>query len=222
MYKKYELLENDTILKGKTILYRIKALRNFNDVHKGDLGGYIESENNLSQFNDCWIYNASCQVFGNALICDNAKIQDGAKISGQATIGGNAIIKGLACIFGDTFILGNTVADGIVRISGETIIRGNTHIGKFTRLTDTVTLKDAVIQDYYDCLCLSGIRKSFFPIAFYRTKKGINVYEGGVTFTLPEFQQRVSTNSTQEYTLEECNLMLDLVKLHFNLFSSKD
>lgn len=58
---KYELLKDDTkIMSGRT-LYRIKALRDFGDVTKGDLGGYIESENNLSHYGNAW-------VCGNAVI----------------------------------------------------------------------------------------------------------------------------------------------------------
>ena len=46
MNKKYELLENDTIEIGlksyEHTLYRIRSLRDFGDVEKGQLGGYIE------------------------------------------------------------------------------------------------------------------------------------------------------------------------------------
>ena len=56
MEKKYRLLKNDTItVDGKT-LYRIEALRDFADVKKGDKGGYIESEDNLST------YSSFCRI----------------------------------------------------------------------------------------------------------------------------------------------------------------
>ena len=66
MEKKYELIPSD-----KEGLYRIKALRDFNDVKKGDIGGYVESEKNLSQLGDCWIYD-NARVHNNAQVCDNA------------------------------------------------------------------------------------------------------------------------------------------------------
>jgi hypothetical protein len=37
--------------------YRLKALKNFLDVKRGDLGGYVEGYYNLSQSGDCWIYD---------------------------------------------------------------------------------------------------------------------------------------------------------------------
>ena len=48
MNKKYELTD-ETINHYGVVLHRIKALRSFGDVKAGDLGGFIESEDNLSQ-----------------------------------------------------------------------------------------------------------------------------------------------------------------------------
>lgn len=62
--KKYELTEDTIQFCGKT-LYRIKALRDFGDVEAGDLGGYIENENNLSQEDNAWV-SGNAQVSGNA------------------------------------------------------------------------------------------------------------------------------------------------------------
>jgi len=45
---KYTLLENDTIEVNGLKLYRIKAKKSFGNVTKGDLGGFIENDSNLS------------------------------------------------------------------------------------------------------------------------------------------------------------------------------
>lgn len=47
MEKKYILTDETIKVNGKT-LYRIKALREFSNVKAGDLGGFVESESNLS------------------------------------------------------------------------------------------------------------------------------------------------------------------------------
>ena len=47
---KYELTDNK-----KNGLTQIRALRDFGAVKAGDLGGWIESEKNLSQGGDCWV-----------------------------------------------------------------------------------------------------------------------------------------------------------------------
>lgn len=53
MEKKYKLLENDTITVDGRTLYRIEALKDFADVRKGDKGGYVEGEKNLSHEDGC-------------------------------------------------------------------------------------------------------------------------------------------------------------------------
>ncbi|MEY8435077.1 hypothetical protein AALA56_04460 [Streptococcus hyointestinalis] len=84
--KKYELLKDDTkIMSGRT-LYRIKALRDFSDVEKGDLGGYIESENNLSHFGNAWVCD-------NAWVCYNARVYGNASVWGNAEFCGDARVK---------------------------------------------------------------------------------------------------------------------------------
>ena len=70
--KKYELTDETIEVNGK-ILHRIKSLKDFNNVKKGDLGGCVENEGNLSQKGNCWIY-------------DNAIVYDNAYVSGDACI----------------------------------------------------------------------------------------------------------------------------------------
>lgn len=43
MSKKYELTNESKVVNGCTV-YRIKALKDFSDVEKGNIGGYIQSE----------------------------------------------------------------------------------------------------------------------------------------------------------------------------------
>ncbi|ADR52491.1 hypothetical protein CKC_03710 [Candidatus Liberibacter solanacearum CLso-ZC1] len=58
MAKKFELTDETQEHNGVT-LHRIKALRDINNVgfnvKKGDLGGWVRSEFNLSHDGDCWI-----------------------------------------------------------------------------------------------------------------------------------------------------------------------
>lgn len=75
--KKYRLTDEKIIVGCKT-LYRIQALKDFECVKKGDLGGYIESEKNLS-------HDGDARVYDNALVCDNADIKNKSDI---CSIGG--------------------------------------------------------------------------------------------------------------------------------------
>ena len=80
MEKKYKLLENDTITVNGRTLYRIEALRDFADVEKGDKGGYVESEDNLSHVGNCWV-SGDAWVYGSAEVCGNAVVYGNARIS---------------------------------------------------------------------------------------------------------------------------------------------
>lgn len=44
--KKYKLTDETKVYNGKT-LYRIQALKDFDFIHKGEVGGFVESEKNL-------------------------------------------------------------------------------------------------------------------------------------------------------------------------------
>lgn len=66
MNKKFELLLDDTITIFGIKLFRIKALISFGNVEEGEIGGYVEKEDNLSSSGDAWVYgNADYIVFKN-------------------------------------------------------------------------------------------------------------------------------------------------------------
>lgn len=68
--KKYELTTNTIVHMGRT-LYQIKALMNFGIIRAGELGGYIESEKNLSQEGNAWV-GGDTTVSGNTRVSRNA------------------------------------------------------------------------------------------------------------------------------------------------------
>ena len=86
--KKFELTADRIEEKGVT-LHRIKALIDFGDVKAGELGGYVEKEENLSQYGNAWVYRHA-KVFGNAYIYGNAWVYDDAHIYGNAEVYSNA------------------------------------------------------------------------------------------------------------------------------------
>lgn len=64
MIKKYKFTDEVKIVAGVT-LRRIIALTNFCDVEKGDLGGWIEKEENLTQDGNAWV-SGDAEVYGYA------------------------------------------------------------------------------------------------------------------------------------------------------------
>ena len=115
--KKYELVETDKRTPFGKPLFQVVALRDFGFVKKGDKGGYIESETNLSHEGNCWV-SGNAQIFGNAKISDNAQIFDNAKISDNAQIFGNAKISDNAQIFGKAWVFDDAEVFDNARIFG--------------------------------------------------------------------------------------------------------
>ena len=76
--KKFELTNDTKIVFGKK-LFRIKALVSFGNVKAGELGGYVEKEENLSHDGNAWVY-------GNARVCGNARVYDNARVYGLSLI----------------------------------------------------------------------------------------------------------------------------------------
>ena len=117
MGMKYKLTEESINYFGKT-LYRIESLKDFSNVKKGDKGGYVQSEENLSQEGNCWIYD-NAKIFDSAVVYGNAKVFGNAQVFGNATVYGNALVYGNAKVFDDA-----KVYDG-AKVYGDAIVSNN-------------------------------------------------------------------------------------------------
>ncbi|WP_244591441.1 hypothetical protein [Bartonella bovis] len=108
--KKYELSEEGTLFIRYDsnglyycILHQIKALKDFGDVKAGDLGGYVEKEDNLSHEGDCWV-DDEARVYKNAKVYGNAYVYGDALVHGNARVHGDARVYKNAQIFGNADI----------------------------------------------------------------------------------------------------------------------
>lgn len=104
MIKKKYKLTDETIKVDGTTLYRIRALKDFDEVKEGDLGGFVESEWNLSHDDNCWVGGNAC-IYQNAYISENAKVYDDAEVYNNAKVRGNAIVAGETEFYGSDAIL---------------------------------------------------------------------------------------------------------------------
>ena len=84
--RKYEFTGETKAFLNKT-LHRIRAIVDFGTVHAGDVGGWIEKEENLNQCGDAWIYG-NAKVYGNACVYDNACVYGDTWVYGDAEVYG--------------------------------------------------------------------------------------------------------------------------------------
>ena len=118
--KKYELTD-ETLNYNGYILHRIKAVRDFGLVRAGDLGGWIEKEDNLSHEGNCWVYDEA-KVYRNAVVKDNAKVF------------GDAVVYDNAQVFDDAQVFGYTEVCDNVKVYGDAKVYGFTEVSDYAQI----------------------------------------------------------------------------------------
>ena len=185
--KKYELIkESKTIFEGIEI-YRIRALKDFSDVRTGDIGGWVCSEDNLSQNGNCWIYdNAKClddaRVYYNAKMYDNAIMYDDAIMYDNSRMFNNTIMYNNSRIFNNAKMYDNAMMYNNTRMFSNAIMGDNAImyddaiIGDNAKMFDNSRMyDDAIMYDNAilnkDKLLYGSINKSYKKIFQYHCEK---------------------------------------------------
>jgi len=155
MTKKYELTDNVITLNNGTVVKQIKALINIgDDVEAGDLGGYVESEDNLSHEGLAWVYDAAvvfdnAKVSGDARIYDNAQVFDDVCIFDEAWVSGNACVYNSAEVFGDAHVYNEAQVCGRAKVCGKAHVYGKAKVFDDARVYDDAKVfGDAEVNDY--------------------------------------------------------------------------
>ena len=80
--KKFEFTGETKVVQllfRKATLHRIRAVVEFGLVKVGDLGGWIEKEENLSHDEKAWVWG-NAKVWGDAKVCGNAEVWGNAEV----------------------------------------------------------------------------------------------------------------------------------------------
>lgn len=111
-------------------LRRIRALVDIeNVVKKGELGGWIESEKNLSHEGNCWV-GEGCHVCGKAKVYENARVMGksfvllGSKVFGDAYVGTCSYVANDSKVYGSASVTGGSVVINRVEVYGNATIAG--------------------------------------------------------------------------------------------------
>lgn len=213
--KKYELTDETwTTVDGRT-LHRIRAVLNVGDVTKGDLGGFIETEKNLSQDGYCWVYGDAqvydnARVYGNAQIYGNAEIFGNAQVYDNAQVFGNAQVYGYAKIFDDARVFEDARVSDAAQVYSYAIVYGSARYGCARVHGSAQVHGDARISGNAQVVCTTdwltvgpiGSRNGM--TTFFRCTDGkIRVTCGCFYGDLDEFAKKVTqTHGNSKYALE--------------------
>lgn len=145
--KKYRLTTESLVLFLGKKLYRIESLKDFGDIRKGEKGGFVESEDNLSQEGYCWISD-NAMVYDDAKVSENALVCDNARVLKRASVYGNAVVRGKVCVGNDAQVYDNSIVynNAIVfnnaRVYGNAQVYGNAHICGNSKVYDNACVSD--------------------------------------------------------------------------------
>jgi len=205
--KKYELTAEFIEKWGKK-LFRIKALISFGSVEVGELGGYVEKEDNLAQDGNAWVY-------GNARVCGDAEVYGNARVCGDAEVYGNAEVYGDARVCGDAEVYGNAWVYGNARVCGDAEVYGNARVyGNAEVYGNARVCGDAEVYGNADYLLIGRIGSRFSFTTFFKNKdKGITVSCGCFLGTIAEFRAKVSDTHGNNKHAKIYNLAADMAEL---------
>ena len=196
--KKFELTTEYITLNGIK-LFRIKALVQVGDVEAGELGGYVEREENLSHNGNAWVYG-NAEVYGDARVYGDAEVYGNARVCGDARVYGDAEVCGNARVCGDAEVYGNARVCGDARVYGNAEVYG-----------------DARVYGDTDFTYIHGFGSVNRTTTFYRTKNGgIGVKCGCFSGTLDEFRQKVKTTHKDGKYAKEYLIIADLMEMHLD------
>ena len=217
--KKYEITSNTKEFAGRK-LFQIRALKDFGDVKAGDLGGYIEKEENLSQDGIAWVFDNACvydnaRVLCNACVCGNAYVYDNAQIYDDARIYDNVCVYGNAYVYGDAKVFGNAYVCDNAEVSDNARVLGNAQV------YDTTWIHcDAQISSNADYICFKGFGSVNRNTTMFKTKNGdIYVCCGCFKGSLKEFEEKVKETHGNTKYAKEYLVCIEAAKIHFQIES---
>ena len=147
--KKFELTDEFITNAFGNKLFRIKALVDFGTIKAGELGGFVEKGENLS--ND-----------GNAWVSDNAQVSDNARVYGDARVSDNARVYGDAWVSDNAWVYDNAWVSGNAQVSGDADYAVVTGFGHCFRATTFFRCKDKILR--VQCGCFYGDLAQFREI----------------------------------------------------------
>lgn len=238
--KKYELVLDDTIqVETGATLYRIRACKDFGMIKKGELGGYIEKEANLSQGGNAWIFDTACvyenarvsdnaklshnaHVYGTACVADNVRVSHNARIYGNARVMDNANVSVEARIYGDAYVYGSAKVYGSARIYGNANVRDNTRIGDEAKVYGSAQVCGnglfegcGKIKKDKHYFIANSVGSEDGVLTAFASEKGIEITRGCFVGTIQEFEEAARKTHGDSRVGREYQALLTFIKLKF-------
>jgi len=232
--KKYEFTGETLDWVGGT-LHRIRALRRFITidgftVNIGDLGGWIASEKNLSQYGNCWV-SGEGKVYQSARLFDNSRVGDFAEVYNGAILCDGAKVYNNASVFNYSLICGDGHVRNNANIGGRAVVRGYVYeraaVGSNAYIGDKGVVRGvsavnhgALVTSTNDVITIStGPVPTTFYTMLNPTNIGIRVgvYHCGYRGEIDEFERLVMSVVDHNNDAKPFLHVISYVREHFGL-----
>ena len=207
--KKYELTGETKVVNGVT-LHRIRAVRDIPEhaIKSGDLGGWLETAENLSHDGAAWV-------------------MDSAYVMGKARVTGKALVAGLACVMDSAYVMDSARVMGKALVADSAYVMGKARVtdsarvmGK-ARVTDSArVMGKARVMDASDYITIGAIGSRDDTTTFYRgTDGGIYVSCGCFSGSIDDFAAKVKKVHAGTKHEKTYLLAIELAKAQMNVES---
>ena len=172
--KHFELTDETKEIYGHTV-YRIRATKDSRWAKEGQLGGFVESVDNLND--NAWVADnanvfENAKVYGEAKVFGSAQVYGTARVSGNAWVYGQAMVSGKssvyeeAAVFEGAIVSGHAEVFGSAKICGDAKVYGEAKVfGNDAVLGPAEIVGDAEIQTISDYV----VFKNFWSSGRYLT-----------------------------------------------------
>lgn len=239
MERYFKLTEETIVNEAGRKLHQIECTRDFKYAHAGELGGFIEKEENLG--GEAWV-DEEAQVWGEAKVVSGSVLRGRARVYGHATVRNGSVIYdearvydyamvdgsfvgGQAKVYGKSRLaLGVTMADqaevfGLASIESSSCLLHNASVsGRACLNCATVLSADAYVTHDSDFCQFYNLCPMANRTTVYRTKAGdLRVYHADKVYTLEAFTELVGRADSEPIFKKVYPAVLAVIKARFEL-----
>jgi UDP-3-O-[3-hydroxymyristoyl] glucosamine N-acyltransferase len=125
--RKYTRIKQWDYLPDGRKVQRIQAVRSFGTIKQGTIGGFLEDDDNLSHYGNCWIAD-NAMASGESRVRQNALLKNRARIDDRVIVSDSSTIQDGAVLHDDVFVYGNAVVGSQSFLAGTATVCGHTMV----------------------------------------------------------------------------------------------
>jgi carbonic anhydrase/acetyltransferase-like protein (isoleucine patch superfamily) len=212
MEKKFELTDKFVFNTFGIKLFQIKCTKSFKYAKEGDLGGYVEKDENLDQESDAWV-SGNAQVSGDARVSGNAQVYGDARVSGDAQVSGDARVSGNAQVYGNARVSGNAQVYGDAQVSGDARVSGDAWVSGNAQVSGNADIENDNNHCGFDCFGSCNRHTH----AYLTKDNKVEITCGCFRGSIEEFEKKVEKTHSGTIYEKQYKAIINVIKIKFGL-----